>query len=212
MADLRQVDIFSPFCQMRDEEIISHARAGSARATEHLLTKYRSLVEGKARIYYLVGAEHEDVVQEGMIGLYKAIRDFSDKGLSAFPSFAELCITRQIVTAIKRATRHKHRLFHQCVSLDYPLSGQEEPPDLRETLVDLRTQEPEPVVIARSFCEQILGRIQAVLSDFEAQTLAGYLQGLSYRTISQNLGCQTKQIDNALQRAKKKLSQKLGYS
>lgn len=123
-----------PFRQMRDEEVIAHAQAGSAGATEHLLTKYRGLVEGKARSYYLAGADHEDVVQEGMIGLYKAIRDFSELGLSAFRSFAELCVTRQIISAVKTATRHKHQVFNQCLSLDAPLG--EEGSDWREALVD----------------------------------------------------------------------------
>jgi RNA polymerase sporulation-specific sigma factor len=193
---------------MRDEDVIFHVRAGHAGAVEHLLTKYRFLVEGKARTYYLVGAEHEDVVQEGMIGLFKAIRDFSELGRAAFRSFAELCITRQIITAVKTSTRHKHRLFNQCVSLDAPPGG-EDYCDLEERLVDSRDLDPEQVALARDYCQCIIGQVQAVLSDFETQTLACYLQGMSYRAVGEQLGCQVKQVDNALQRAKKKLSDTL---
>ena len=203
MATQVQREAASPFHLMPDEDVIPYARAGHARATEYLLTKYRGLVEGKARTYYLVGGDHEDVVQEGMIGLYKAIRDFSDLGLSAFRSFAELCITRQIITAVKTSTRHKHQVFNQCVSLE----TSEEEGDFGERLVDPRSSNPEEVALARSYCREILGRVQVVLSDFEAQVLAAYLQGISYKGMARRLGCRVKQIDNALQRSKKKLSE-----
>ena len=203
MATQVQREAASPFHLMPDEDVIPYARAGHARATEYLLTKYRGLVEGKARTYYLVGGDHEDVVQEGMIGLYKAIRDFSDLGRSAFRSFAELCVTRQIITAVKTSTRHKHQVFNQCVSLE---TGEEEG-DFGERLVDPRSSNPEEVALARSYCREILGRVQVVLSDFEAQVLAAYLQGISYKGMARRLGCRVKQIDNALQRSKKKLSE-----
>lgn len=198
-----------PFCVMRDEDVIRYARAGSARATEHLLAKYRSLVEGKARTYYLVGAEHEDVVQEGMIGLFKAIRDFSERGCSAFRSFAELCVTRQIITAVKTSTRHKHQVINQSLSLDQR-PGAADGADLEERLADPQGLDPEQVALARSFCREIIGKIQAVLSDFEAEVLAAYLQGMSYKGIARRLGCRVKQIDNALQRSKKKLAEAVG--
>jgi RNA polymerase sporulation-specific sigma factor len=195
---------------MDDEDLVVRARAGSKPAAEHLLSKYRGLVEGKARTYYLVGGEHDDVVQEGMIGLYKAIRDFSSDRLSAFRSFAELCVTRQMITAIKTATRHKHKLFNHCLSLDRPLPGEGEQLDLHESIVDSWAQNPEEAILSRSFCRQVLGQVHTVLSDFEAQVLARYLEGLSYRGISEELGCGTKQVDNALQRAKRKLSEAIG--
>jgi RNA polymerase sporulation-specific sigma factor len=191
---------------MRDEEVILFAQAGSARATEYLLRKYRALVEGKARAYYLAGADHEDVVQEGMIGLFKAIRDFSEFGLSAFRSFAELCVTRQIISAVKSATRHKHQVFNSCLSLDAP-PGEGENGDWREALIDPGAPDPAEVVAARAYCEEVLGNVHQVLSDFETQALAGYLQGKSYRAIGRQAGCRPKQIDNALQRAKRKLGQ-----
>jgi RNA polymerase sporulation-specific sigma factor len=208
MATQTQREAAWPFCLMPDEDVIPYARAGHVSATEYLLTKYRGLVEGKARTYYLAGSEHEDVVQEGMIGLYKAIRDFSGLGRSAFRSFAELCVTRQIITAVKTSTRHKHQVFNQCVSLE---SGAvEEEDDLQERLVDLRCEDPEEVAMARSFCREILGRVQVVLSDFEAEVLAAYLQGMSYKGMARRLGCRVKAIDNALQRSKKKLAEAVG--
>lgn len=192
-----------PFHLMPDEDVISYARAGHLRATEYLLAKYRGLVEGKARTYYLVGGDHEDVVQEGMTGLYKAIRDFSDLGRSAFRSFAELCVTRQIITAVKTSTRQKHRVFNQSLSLE---AGEAEG-DLGDRLVDTHTPSPEEVALARSYCREILGRMQVVLSDFEAEVLAAYLQGISYKGMARRLGCRVKQIDNALQRSKRKLAE-----
>lgn len=205
MAPVGRVGVPPSYHLMRDEDVIAHAQAGSPGAAEHLLRKYRALVEGKARAYYLVGAEHEDVVQEGMIGLYKAIRDFSELGLSAFRSFAELCVTRQIISAVKAATRRKHQVFNTCLSLDAPVRG-EDATDWRETLVDPSAPDPAEVVLARAYCAEILGSAQDVLSDFEAGALAGYLQGLSYRVIARGLDCNVKQIDNALQRAKHKLT------
>jgi RNA polymerase sporulation-specific sigma factor len=190
---------------MTDEDVIPYARAGQTRATEYLLSKYRGLVEGKARIYYLAGGEHEDVVQEGMIGLFKAIRDFSDLGRSAFRSFAELCVTRQIITAVKSATRQKHQVFNQALSLDSP--GAPEDGDLALGLSDPRDPDPEEAALARRFCRELLGRGQSLLSDYEAQVLAAYLQGMSYQGMARRLGCRVKQIDNALQRSKKKLAE-----
>jgi len=207
MAEFRPLAA-SPFVRMRDEEVVALARAGSVAATEHLLCRYRFLVQTKVRVYYLVGAEREDLAQEGMIGLYKAIRDFSSQGLSAFRSFAELCITRQIITAVKAGTRHKQHFFAQCVTLDGPVAG-DQPGDLGETLADPGALDPEQAMLVRGCCEEIARSLRGRLSDFEARVLLGHLQGMSYRGISDQLGCQVKQIDNALQRSKKKLSESL---
>ena len=203
MATQAQRETTWPFHLMPDEDVIPYAHAGHARATEYLLTKYRGLVEGKARTYFLLGGDHEDVVQEGMIGLFKAIRDFSDLGRSVFRSFAELCVTRQIITAVKTSTRNKHQVFNHCVSLE---TGAEVG-EFEERLVDPRCPDPEEVAMARSYCREILGRVQMVLSDFEAQVLAAYLQGMSYKGMARRLDCRVKQIDNALQRSKKKLAE-----
>lgn len=195
----------APFRSMRDEELIALARAGSRPAAESLLLRYRSLVEGKARVFYLVGAEREDVLQEGMIGLYKAIRDYSPGGLSAFRSFAELCITRQIISALKTATRQKHQVFNRCSSLENR-TGWESGEPLGEVLPDPRAVDPQQVVLARLRCRQVIGQMDRLLSDFEARALLGYLRGQSYRRLSRDLDCQVKQVDNALQRAKQKLN------
>jgi RNA polymerase sporulation-specific sigma factor len=197
------------FDLMGDEEVVGYAKRGSQTATEHLLKRYRNLVEGKARAYFLVGADHEDVVQEGMIGLFKAIRDFKRDRLSAFRSFAELCVTRQIITAVKTATRQKHALLNTYVSLDTPLH--EDPSE--RTLLDALSRpcpaDPERVVMSEQFQAVLRHRIRRDLSELEACALLAYAQGKSYHEIAAELGRDVKQIDNALQRAKKKISRNL---
>lgn len=197
------------FEAMRDEQVVLYAKSGSQPATQHLLSKYRTLVEGKAKSYFLAGAEHEDVVQEGMIGLFKAIRDFSSENLSAFKSFAELCVTRQIITAIKTATRQKHSPLNYSVSMDAP--GEElecgavagRPPAV--PAID----DPHRVAKGRQLCQMIREYIEHDLSELEADTLLLYMKGRTYRQIARELGCDTKQVDNALQRAKKKMGRNL---
>lgn len=199
----------TPFAAMPDETVVAHAKQGSQSATRHLLKKYRTLVEGKARTYFLVGADHEDVIQEGMIGLFKAIRDFSDENLSAFKSFAELCITRQIITAIKTATRQKHSMLNASISIDTPLDTDGDERTIRETLPGTSRQDPVNITRSKQFCKDVQRYIDSDLSDLEAEALLSYLSGKSYRTIACELDCSVKQIDNALQRAKKKMAQKL---
>jgi RNA polymerase sporulation-specific sigma factor len=175
-----------------------------------LLRKYRHLVEGKARTYFLVGADHEDVVQEGMIGLYKAIRDFSHRRcLSPFRSFADLCITRQIITAIKTATRQKHWLLNTCVSIDAPLEEDGEERNLADLLPQRPAGEPERIVLGAQLQREVRDRIVLDLSELEASALLSYMEGHSYQEIAQKLARDVKQIDNALQRAKKKLGRSL---
>src|SRR5437762_7622699 len=130
------------FHHMRDEEVVEYARGGHERATEYLMTKYRHLVESKARSYFLIGADHEDVVQEGMIGLYKAIRDFRDDRLARFRAFAELCVTRQIITAVKTATRQKHVPLNGYVSLHHPIMDNESETSLLDFIPDDRIIDP----------------------------------------------------------------------
>jgi RNA polymerase sporulation-specific sigma factor len=194
-----------PLSRMGDEELVVRARHGCGRASEYLLGKYRSLVEGKARAYFLAGADHEDVVQEGMIGLFKAIRDFSGDHLCAFRSFAELCVTRQIITAVKTATRQKHVALNSYVSMDLPMDDGEED----RTLADVLTQEapdtPDDLVACRELQQELRIRIRTDLSALEAQTLVRYVEGVSYQDIAGELSLTVKQVDNALQRAKKKL-------
>jgi len=197
------------FDRMADEEVVARAKQGSPRAAEHILNKYRYLVEGKARAFFLLGADHEDVVQEGMIGLFKAIRDFSEENLSAFRSFAELCITRQIITAVKTATRQKHALLNTYVSMETPISEQDGQRVLRDVILEPQPSDPQHLVLSREFRDEMDGHMRDHLSPLEAAALRRYIEGKSYSEIARELRCQVKQIDNALQRAKKKLGRSL---
>ncbi len=195
--------------RMADEEVVAQAKQGSWWATEHILRKYRHMVEGKARSYFLLGADHDDVVQEGMIGLFKAIRDFSGGNLAAFRSFAELCITRQIITAVKTATRHKHSLLNAYVSVELPSAEQDDEQSLRDLLVEERPSDPQELFLCREFRSEVDGTIRQVLSPLEATALRRYIEGKSYQDIAGELQCGVKQVDNALQRAKKKMGRSL---
>ncbi len=209
MADRGGASV-AAFHHMVDESVVALAKKGSREAAEHLLRKYRHLVEGKAQAYFLMGADRDDVLQEGMIGLYKAIRDFSHRGrLSAFRTFAELCVTRQIITAVKTATRQKHWLLNSCVSIDAPVEddGGERP--LQDVLCSRRPTEPERVVLGRQLRDEVNWRIRDQLSDLEASALLRYIEGKSYHEIAADLRKGVKQIDNALQRAKKKIGRTL---
>ena len=211
MAVDNLASIFS-FHRMADEEVVAQAKQGSWWATEHILRKYRHMVEGKARSYFLLGADHEDVVQEGMIGLFKAIRDFSGGNLAAFRSFAELCITRQIITAVKTATRHKHSLLNTYVSVELPAAEHDDEPALRDLLVEDRPCDPQELFLCREFRTEVDGTIRQALSRLEAKALRRYIEGRSYQDIARELGCGVKQVDNALQRAKKKMGRSLAAS
>lgn len=193
------------FSQMPDEEVVVYARIGHPRATEYLISKYRHLVESKARNYFLVGADHEDVVQEGMIGLYKAIRDFRDDRLARFRAFAELCVTRQIITAVKTATRQKHVPLNEYVSLNHPAADSESEGSLMDCIPDERSPDPAASLIDRREQRALEETIQQALSELEAKVLVYYMQGMSYQEMSRELHCRTKCIDNALQRVKRKL-------
>ena len=193
------------FDSMTDEEIALLAQQGDADASEYLLNKYKNFVRSKARSYFLVGADHEDIVQEGMIGLYKAIRDYREEKLKSFRAFAELCITRQIITAIKTATRQKHIPLNNYVSLNRPIYEE----DSDRTLLDVITEDaptnPEEMLINRENLTVIEGRIGEILSDLEKEVLTRYIEGKSYQEISDEMGRHVKSIDNALQRIKRKL-------
>jgi RNA polymerase sporulation-specific sigma factor len=193
-----------------DEDLVRQARTGSSQATERLLMKYRPLVESKARTYFLLGADHDDVVQEGMIGLFKAIRDFRDDRLAHFRAFADLCVTRQIITAVKTATRQKHVPLNGYVSLHGSCGSDfESDSALIECLPDAGMSNPEVYLFGP---RSTAGRLEAArhtLSELESRVLDCYLQGKSYREMSAELKCQTKTVDNALQRVKRKLGETL---
>ena len=198
------------FESMTDEEIVALAQQdGEDAALEYLLNKYKNFVRAKARSYFLIGADHEDIVQEGMIGLYKAIRDYREDRLSSFRAFAELCVTRQIITAIKTATRQKHIPLNSYVSLYRPIFEE----DSDRTLLDVITEEtpsnPEEMLIDREDLSVIEGRIGSLLSDLEKQVLVRYVEGKSYVEISEEMNRHVKSIDNALQRVKRKLERYL---
>ena len=197
------------FKDMTDEEIAALAQASDGEALEYLLNKYKNFVRSRARSYFLIGADHEDIVQEGMIGLYKAIRDYRSEKLSSFRAFAELCVTRQIITAIKTATRQKHIPLNSYVSLNKPIYDDEN----ERTLIDVISEElaanPEELLISQEDYSSVENRISEVLSDLEMEVLNSYLEGKSYQEIAQDLGRHVKSIDNALQRVKRKLEKSL---
>jgi len=200
-----------PSCykELTDEEIVQLCHNGDSMAEEFLLNKYKNFVRSKARSYFLIGADHEDIVQEGMIGLYKAIRDFKQEKLSSFRAFAELCITRQIITAIKTATRQKHIPLNSYVSLNKPLYDEESDRTLLDILMEGTTSNPEEMIINQENLGTIHQKINEVLSGLEQEVLTAYLDGKSYQEIAEALGRHVKSIDNALQRVKRKLEKYL---
>ena len=199
----------SDYSSMSDEDIVALCRNGDNVAEEYLLNKYKNFVRSKARSYFLIGADHEDIVQEGMIGLYKAIRDFRPDKLSSFRAFAELCITRQIITAIKTATRQKHIPLNSYVSLNKPLYDEESDRTLLDVIIEGRATNPEELIIGQEDLNSIHHKIDEVLSGLEQEVLRAYLDGKSYQEIADNLGRHVKSIDNALQRVKRKLEKYL---
>ncbi|MHB1393559.1 MAG: RNA polymerase sporulation sigma factor SigH [Clostridia bacterium] len=194
---------------MLDEEIVLSAREGNLTSLEYIINKYKNFVRAKARSYFLIGADKEDIVQEGMIGLYKAIRDFRNDKLSSFRAFAELCITRQIITAIKTATRQKHIPLNSYVSLNKPIYDEESDRTLLDILTATKITNPEELIISREELVSIEAKIGEILSDLELEVLMSYLQGKSYQEIACDLDRHVKSIDNALQRVKRKLEKYL---
>ncbi len=197
------------YLNLTDERIVELSHQGDAEAEEYLLNKYKNFVRSKARSYFLIGADHEDIVQEGMIGLYKAIRDFKPEKLSSFRAFAELCITRQIITAIKTATRQKHIPLNSYISLNRPLYDEESDRTLLDVIMEGRSTNPEEMMINQENLGQIHEKMNQVLSRLELEVLDAYLNGKSYQEIAEMLGRHVKSIDNALQRVKRKLEKYL---
>ncbi len=195
--------------EMLDETIVEAARNGSDSAQEFLINKYKNFVRAKARSYFLIGADREDIIQEGMIGLYKAIRDFRNDKLASFRAFAELCITRQIITAIKTATRQKHIPLNSYVSLNKPIYDEESDRTLLDVISGTKVTDPEELVISREEFIDIEHKMGEFLSDLEWKVLMSYLDGRSYQEIAKDLRRHVKSIDNALQRVKRKLERYL---
>jgi len=194
---------------LTDEELVANTREGDTDSLEHLIHRYRKFVKSKARSYFLIGADREDIVQEGMIGLCKAIRDFKPDKLAPFKAFAELCVTRQIITAIKTATRQKHMPLNSYVSLNKPVYDEEGERTLLDVLSGVKVSDPEELMIAQEECAGIERKINELLSDLEKEVLLYYTQGRSYQEIACELDRHVKSIDNALQRIKRKLERHL---
>lgn len=197
--------LFIEFQNKTDEDIVEEAKKGNTRAQEHLISKYENFVKAKSKSYFLIGADKEDIYQEGMIGLYKAIRDFKADKLSSFKAFAELCVTRQIITAIKTATRQKHIPLNTYISLNKPIYEEESDRTLIDVLSELKITDPEELLIGKEQIKYIEGEMEKVLSSLEMEVLQSYLDGKSYQEIACDLDRQAKSIDNALQRVKRKL-------
>ncbi|MCG3087855.1 MULTISPECIES: RNA polymerase sporulation sigma factor SigH [Sporosarcina] len=195
----------SDFTELTDEELVGIIHDGGTDGLDYLITKYQPFVRMKARSYFMMGGDREDIIQEGMIGLYKAIRDFKGDRLSSFKAFAELCITRQIITAIKTATRQKHIPLNTSVSLDKPVFDEESDRTLLDVIAGSELDDPEDLMIHKEDFSNMEDEINKVLSGLEKQVLTLYLEGQTYQEISDELNRQVKSVDNALQRIKRKL-------
>ncbi|MBC9785237.1 RNA polymerase sporulation sigma factor SigH [Heliobacterium chlorum] len=204
-----QRELLDDFEQLVDEEVVELAKEGDEEALEYLINKYKNFVRAKARSYFLIGADREDIIQEGMIGLYKAIRDFRCDKLSSFRAFAELCITRQIITAIKTATRQKHIPLNSYVSLNKPIYDEDSDRTLLDVISGTKITDPEELIISREEFDDIEEKMGEILSSLEWKVLMSYLEGKSYQEIAVDLKRHVKSIDNALQRVKRKLEKYL---
>lgn len=204
-----KVDVCQSYSGMIDEDVILEAKLGIEPALEYLINKYKSFVRAKARTYFLIGADREDIIQEGMIGLFKAIRDYKGDKLSSFRAFAELCITRQIITAIKTATRQKHIPLNSYVSLNKPIFDEESDRTLMDIISEESISDPEELMINREEFLGIENKMGEILSSLEWEVLTSYLEGKSYQEIAEELDRHVKSIDNALQRVKRKLEKYL---
>ncbi|MCA1697027.1 MAG: RNA polymerase sporulation sigma factor SigH [Actinobacteria bacterium] len=189
-----------------DDDLVTLFQQGHLEAVELLLERYRRFARAKARGYFLIGADFDDIEQEGMIGLFKAVRDFRPDRESSFRAFAELCVTRQILTAIKTATRQKHQPLNQYVSLSgvRPVDEADDRP-LEETLHDIQVMDPAQELVSWECMAELRAAIARMLSDLEVDVLRLYVEGRSYQEIGDLLGRHVKSIDNAIQRIKRKL-------
>lgn len=191
--------------KMSDEEVVELSASGDRRATEYILSKYKNLVKSRAKSYFIAGADHDDIVQEGMIGLFKAVRDFDITKQPTFRGFAEICVKRQIITAIKAAGRQKHMPLNSYVSLSDPVYEDNADRTLVDMIAERQSADPEEMFLRRERAEMINAEIEDKLSDLEKTVLSLYLGGMNYQEIAAELKRTPKSIDNALQRVKHKL-------
>jgi RNA polymerase sporulation-specific sigma factor len=195
---------------MADDELVARFQGGDEAAVCVLLERYRRFARAKARGYFLVGADSDDIEQEGLIGLYKAARDFRSDRQASFRAFAELCITRQVITAVKTATRQKHQPLNQYVSISN-VRGSDDPGEraVEDLLDDHHVLDPAEEVVAGERMDAMRQSMDEMLSGLEVDVLRLYVEGNSYQQIGERLGRHVKSIDNALQRIKRKLDQHL---
>ena len=191
---------------LKDEEIISEIKAGDEKALTYLLNKYKELVNIKVGRYFLVGAEKEDIVQEGMIGLYKAIKNFDKSKQNTFKTFANMCIERQLITAIKTSNRQKHMPLNSYLSLNTAAydNNEESSVELIDTFNNNSVKDPLETVMKKEYYKQVQDGIEKSLSKFEKQVLDRFINGESYNVIAQKLNAPVKSVDNAIQRIRKK--------
>jgi RNA polymerase sporulation-specific sigma factor len=194
------------YTSMQDREVVTRAQNGEEQAAEFLLYKYRNLVRTKVKSYFLVGAEKEDLLQVGMIGLWQAIIDFRCERAISFPAFAKVCIQRHIITAIKTATRQKQMPLNTSLSLESPTEDSGHDWNLSDILPCSDALDPEELVLQIEDTKLLHEKLQQLLSEFELRVLAGYQIGKSYREIAVELRCKTKSVDNALARIKRKVT------
>jgi RNA polymerase sporulation-specific sigma factor len=201
----------NPQLQVEDRFLIALAKQGNTDACHRLVRRYYGFVRLKASSYFLAGGDSEDLIQEGLVGLYKAIRDYRSDRESSFRNFAELCITRQIITAVKTATRNKHTPLNQYVSFSSTPAGDagENDSTLDEMLPGSTVHDPVNQVISSEELGALVGCLSTALSELESRVLALYLDGHSYEEVAGRIGCDSKTVDNALQRVKRKVGQHL---
>ncbi len=192
--------------ELKDEELLVMSSRGNKHAEEELLCRYKNYVRKKVRPYFLVGADTDDIVQEGMIGLYKAIRDYKVNKNDNFKAFADLCITRQVITAVKTSLRNKHAPLNSYISLNRPVYDDDNSMTFYDLITKATASDPEEVVIDNETTKEINDKIVNTLSKFEYLVFKRFLQGNSYAEIAEETGKTLKSIDNALQRIKKKIS------
>ena len=195
--------------QQDEYDIVLKASTGDKIALEYIIKKYKNFVKAKAKSYFLIGADKEDIIQEGMIGLYKAVRDFDASKTNSFKGFADICITRQIITAIKTATRQKHIPLNSYISLNKPVYDEESERTLLDIIATSIVTDPEELIISKEELKHIESKMNELLSDLELQVVEYYLNGKSYQYIADKLKRDVKSIDNALQRVKRKLEKHL---
>ena len=195
-----------------EEELVQLAQNGNEQVEEYLIRKYKEVIRAKASLYFMVGADRDDIMQEGMIGIFKAIKGYDPDRLTSFHTFAELCINRQIITAIKQATRRKHSPLNTSVSLSKPVSEEQQAVTLAETLPTDSDSDPESLLLLKEVVDYLEGNEQGSFSNFEYLVWKEHLQGKSYGEIAESIGKSAKSIDNAIQRTKRKIAVYLAKS